>query len=108
MNSRCDSVIIKLHATKAEYKVIFNDTIANLRSNSLFYPDIKYLPYKIFGIGPNKNTLTLEEIIYGKTSIDSLLQLYDYKGYTQITDQEFSPVDSQIVLDLLDKLKAKE
>ena len=96
-----------LHSTKSNYKVIFNDTIANLRSNFLFYPDIEYLPYKIIGIGQSKNTMTLEKVIYGKSSIDSLLQLYNYKGYDQVTNDELNPYRQQVI-ELIEKLKCNE
>jgi hypothetical protein len=104
LNSRCDTVTYTLHVPETTYTVIFNDTIANLRSKSLFYPDIEYLPYQIIGIGPDKNTQTLDEVIYGKSAIDSLLQNYDYKGYEQITDADFSPADIQVAKDLIERL----
>ena len=104
-NARCDSVSFILQSTNVDYKVIFNDTIANLPSIKLFYPDIQYLPYKIIGIGRHKNTMTLEEVIYGKSSIDSLLQLYNYEGYKQITDKDIPPADRQFTIDLIERLK---
>jgi hypothetical protein len=103
LNYRCDTVRYTLHIPETNYTVIFNDTIANLRSKGLFYPDIEYLPYQIIGIGPDKNTMTLEEVIYGKSAIDSLLEQYDYKGYLQITDADFSPADIQNVKDLIER-----
>ncbi len=103
LNSRCDTVRYTLHIPETNYTAIFNDTIANLRSKGLFYPDIEYLPFQIIGIGPDKNTMTLEEVIYGKTAIDSLLEQYDYKGYLQITDADFSPADIQNVKDLIER-----
>lgn len=104
LNSRCDTMKYTLRAPETNYIVIFNDAIANVRSKGLFYPDIEHLPYQIIGIGPDKNTLTLEEVIYGKSAIDSLLQQYDYKGYEQITDADFSPADIQVAKDLIERL----
>ena len=101
--SKCDTVKYTLLIPETNYTVIFNDTIANLRSKGLFYPDIEYLPYQIIGIGPDKSTMTLEEVIYGKSAIDSILQQYDYKGYLQITDADFSPADIQNVKDLIER-----
>jgi len=102
--SKYDTVTYTLLIPETNYTVIINDTIANLRSKGLFYPDIEYLPYQIIGIGPDKNTLTLEEVIYGKAAIDSLLQQYDYNGYKQITDADFSPADIQVVKNLIERL----
>ncbi len=104
LNSSCDSLKFTMHSPEIYYTVIINDTIPNIRSSSLLYPDIEYLPYQIIGIGPGKNTLTFEELIYGKTAIDSLLAHYNYKGYAQITDADFSPADIQVVKDLIEKM----
>ncbi len=104
----CDSLTFCLFASKHKYTVIINDSIPNLRSNFLFYPDIKYLPNKVIGIGPDKNTMILEEIICGKQRIDSLLQLYNYTDYEQITSDELDPDYRQRVIDLIEELKEKE
>ncbi len=108
LNSRCDSVSFTSYSSKTDYTVILSDTTANLRSDGLFYPDIQYLPFKIIGIGPSKNTLTLEEVIYGKSSIDSLLQLYSYEGYARVTDEEIGADYRQKVLELIEKVKCNE
>jgi len=106
LNVRCDSVDFVLISTNRNYKILFTDTIANIRSRRLFYPDIKYLPYQIFGMGYDKNTMTLEEVFYGKPSIDSLLQLYDYEGYDQINDQDIPLIDRQITDEVIERYKA--
>ncbi len=62
----------------------------------------------MIGIGPDKNTMILEEIICGKQRIDSLLQLYNYTDYEQITSDELDPDYRQRVIDLIEKLKEKE
>jgi hypothetical protein len=107
LNSSCDSVKFLSNNSNADYTIIFNDTISNLHSIDLCYPDMKFLPKKIIGVGQNKNTLTLEELFYGKSSIDSILQLFSYKGYKQVTDEEMDPDGRQFVIDLLEKLKCK-
>ena len=105
---RCDSISFTVSSTNTEYKVIFKDKISNLRSDKLFYPDIQFLPYQIVGVGSGKNTMTLENVIYGKPSIDSLLQLYDYEGYEQITDEDLDSVTIRNVKELVKKLRNRQ
>jgi hypothetical protein len=66
------------------------------------------LPYQIVGVGSGKNTMTLENVIYGKPSIDSLLQLYDYEGYEQITDEDLDSVTIRNVKELVKKLRNRQ
>jgi len=109
LNSRCDSVNFILNSNQKEYKVIFNDTLANLRSAKLFYPDIKYLPYKIIGVGrQGKNTMVLEEVVYGKDAIDRILQFFDYEGYKEIVPEDIDPAFLQSTKELIEKLKNRE
>ncbi len=102
-NLICDSVSIVSYSGDAAYTVCFNGTIPNLAFNSLFYPDIKYLPTRIFGIGCSNATMTLEEVIYGKASVDSLLQLFTFENYSLITDEDRDQISEQEVNDLIEK-----
>ena len=104
LNTWCDSVTFIAHSTKTEYKMFFNDSITNLRSEKLFYPDIKYLPNKIIRMGRNNNTFNLEEFINGKAAVDSLLYLFSHEGYTQFND-DITPADRKMVLDFIEKLE---
>jgi hypothetical protein len=106
--SDCDSVQFVDDFQKKKYKVIFKDSLANLRSDFLFYPDIKYLPYEIFGIGKYNNTMTLEKVYNGKAAIDSILQLFNYSEYTQVTDIDLAPYFNQISNDILNRLKCND
>ena len=108
MNSNCDSVKFVLHSTNKEYTVHSNGTITNLPSHKLFYPDIEYLPSKITGIGSSKNTMFLEEVIIGKPAIDSLLNLFDYKGYEQITEEEMNIIRLQNPMEKIENLLPKK
>lgn len=101
----CDTVSFFLNSTKKDYEIVLVNTISNLRSIQLFYPDIKFLPYKIIEIGQNKSVLTLEKVIYGKASVDSLLNMYNYEGYKMITDDDFTPSDLKFTIDLIEKMK---
>jgi hypothetical protein len=101
----CDSLGFALNSGKDDLTVHFKDRIPNLRSHRLFYPDIKYLPYRIVGLGPRNNTLTLEEVISGKPAIDSLIQSFDYAGFTIITDQELNMMDRTSVNDLINRFQ---
>lgn len=102
-HAECDSVKIISYSGDAEYTVKFNDTIPNLTSHTLFYPDINFLPTKIFGLGYNNNTLSLDEIIYGKTAVDSLLNLFTFENYSLITEEDRSQISDQEVIDLMEK-----
>ena len=94
---KCDSVNFVSQTTNTHYYVHFNDTISNLPSHELLYPDIKYLPSKIIRVGKSKNTIrNLEQVIYGKESVDFLINLYDYKDYGQISDEEWNQRDPQL------------
>jgi len=108
LNARCDSVIFISNATKSEFKIVFKDTIANFPFRNLFYPDIQFLPYKIFSPGQSKSVKTFEEIINGKPAIDSILQLFNFEGYAELNDEDITPADRQSVIDLLEKLKCVE
>ncbi len=106
MYERCDSVMYCTHSENREFKVFFHDTVTNLPSIELFYPDIAYLPYQITGLGYNRNTtITLEEIIYGKSAVDSLLQLFNYEGFDRITDKELNYIDPDFISELLKRLR---
>lgn len=102
-NTECDSVKIVSYSGDAEYTVRFDDNIPNLTSHSLFYPDIKFLPTKIFGLGYNNATLSLEEVIYGKPAVDSLLKLFTFEDYSLITEEDRSQISEQEVLDLMEE-----
>lgn len=104
MNSKCDSVKYVLNSTNKEYTVYSNGSITNLPSYKLFYPDIEYLPYKIMGVGRSKNTMILEEVIVGKPAIDSILNLFDFKGYAQITEREMNSIKHQYPIEVIEKL----
>ncbi len=99
----CDSVKIISYSGDAEYTVKFNDTIPNLTFHSLFYPDIKYLPTQIFGVGYSSTTMTLEEVIYGKPTVDSLLKLFTFENYSLITDEDRNQISEQEVIDLIEE-----
>ena len=101
--SECDSVKIVSYSGDAEYTVKLIDTIPNITSQSLFYPDIKYLPAKIFGLGYDNATLSLEEIIYGKSAVDSLLNLFTFENYSLITEEDRSQISDQEVIDLMEE-----
>lgn len=103
--SVCDSVRIVTYSGDSEYRVCFNDTIPNLAFNSLFFPDIKFLPTRIFGLGWTNATMTLEEVISGKTSVDSLVQLFTFENYSLITDEDRNQISEQEVNDLIDKFE---
>lgn len=105
--SECDSVKIISYSGDAEFTVKLIDTIPNITSQSLFYPDIKYLPAKIFGVGYNNTTLSLEEVIYGKTAIDSLLNLFTFENYSLITEEDRSQISDQEVIDLMEEFDRK-
>jgi hypothetical protein len=66
-----------------------------------------YLPYKIIRLDPMKNIFTLEEVIYGKSSIDSLLHLFEYEDYKQCKEEEITSTDRQLVRELFEKFKLK-
>lgn len=105
MNSWCDSVRFISNSTNKEYKVYFNDTITNLPASKLFYPDIKYLPSKIIRVGKSKSNIqNLEQVIFGKPAIDSILNLYNYIGYDQIYEEEWNYVDPQIE-EIIERIK---
>ena len=101
--SECDSVKIISYSGDAEYTVKFNDTIPNLASHTLFYPDIKFIPTKIFGVGYNNTTLSLEEVIYGKSAVDSLLNLFTFENYSLITEEDRNQISDQEVIDLMEE-----
>lgn len=88
-SAQCDSVRITKKPSNVEYLLYVNDTISNIGSHELFYPDIKYLPYKIVKCGKRTSIWNLEEMIYGKQAIDSLLQLYHRIGYERISEEEW-------------------
>lgn len=89
MNEKCDSVTFTSNSTDHEYVVYLSDSIANIKTSDLFYPDIKFLPYKIISKHQRNSPKVLEEVIYGKQSVDSLLALHNHKGYARITDREW-------------------
>ena len=99
----CDSVKIVSYSGDAEYTVKFNDTIPNLTFHSLFYPDINFLPTKIFGVGYNNTTISFEEVIYGKSAVDSLLKLFTFENYSLITDEDRNQISDQEVIDLMEE-----
>lgn len=101
--SECDSVKIISYSGDAEYTVKFNDTIPNITSHTLYYPDIKFLPTKIFGLGYDYSTFSLEEIIYGKAAVDSLLNLFTFENYSLITEEDRSQISEQEVIDLMEE-----
>ncbi|HSF89096.1 MAG TPA: hypothetical protein VLA46_06730 [Saprospiraceae bacterium] len=85
----CDSLKLIKQTSNEEYIVYLSDTISNIASYKLFYPDIQYLPHRIMRNGKSQSTLILDEIIYGKQAVDSLLQLYQREGYERISDEEW-------------------
>ena len=85
----CDSVLITSKSTNIEYQVYFDDRLDNISSRDLFYPNIQRLPSKIIKNDPQKATRIREEMMYGKPSIDSLIQFYNHEGYERITDEEW-------------------
>lgn len=87
---RCDSVMITSYKTNKEYLVYFNDSLANISSGDLFYPDIKYLPSKIVRNNAQKTTRIREEMIYGKPAIDSLIHIFHHVGYERISEEEWN------------------
>ena len=77
--------------------------IISYSGDDLFYPDIKFIPTKIFGVGYNNTTLSLEEVIYGKSAVDSLLNLFTFENYSLITEEDRSQISDQEVIDLMEK-----
>jgi len=108
LNSRCDSLTFLLHSTNVEYKMFFNDTIANLRSKNLFYPDIKYLPSKIIRMSRSPVTFNLEDILYGKPAVDSLLYLFSYTGYEKFNVDDVDPADLKMITEFVESLECIE
>jgi hypothetical protein len=102
---QCDSVKYTKQDSNQEYLIYVNDTIANVKSYYLFYPDIQYLPYKIVTNGKRKTIRNLEEIIYGKQAIDSLLQLYQHFGYERIPDEEWKSAGDRLPIEVKETLK---
>lgn len=105
-NSICDSVKYVSHSGDKVFSLLFKNKIPNLTTHKLFYPDVKYLPFKIIDLDHNiNNTLSLEKVIYGKPAIDSLLQLFSYDGYDLITNEDLNAIDRQSVIELMEKYK---
>ncbi len=101
----CDSVMYTKQSSNEEYLVYINDTISNIHSYYLFYPDVQFLPYKIVSNGKRKAIKNLEEIIYGKQAIDSLLQLYHHDGYERIPDEEWKSAGDRLPMEIKETLK---
>ena len=108
MEHKCDSVSYISDSDNTQYFVYFTDTLPNLVSHKLLYPDIKYLPSKLIRVaGDKKHIMNLEEVIYGKGAIDALLNLYNYKGYKPIPDEEWDNPPAE-VKEFVDKLIRKK
>ena len=88
-----------------EYLVYVNDTIANIQSYDLFYPDFQYLPYKIVRNGKRKTARILEEIFYGREAVDSLLQQYHREGYERIPEEEWKSAGQLLPMEVKETLK---
>ena len=107
-NSKCDSVAFTSSSTNSEYVVYVSDNIANIRASDLFYPDIKYLPYKIINKHKRNSPRILEEVIYGKQAVDSLLALHDHRGYKRITDKEWRSTAHKLPQENIELIKTMQ
>jgi len=96
LSGRSDSVMIISQSSNEEYQILFNDSLDNIMSRGLFYPNIQCLPSKVIRNDPQNTTRILEELIYGKAAIDSLIQFYNHEGYEPIGDEEWFSAEDQL------------
>jgi hypothetical protein len=89
-NSFCDSVLITANLDKSTTRVYFGDSICNILSTELFYPDIQYLPSKIVPNKKGRSARILQIVLFGKSSVDSLLNQYKHIGFEKITEEEMN------------------
>jgi hypothetical protein len=108
LNQKCDSLIYISTSTNTEYKVFIDYSVSNLRSQKLLYPDIQYLPYKIIRLGKDSTVFNLEELIFGKPAIDSLLQMEKLKNYRLFDPSFIHPDDLKMITDFVEKLDCIE
>ena len=83
----CDSMKFTWSDTSASFVLLFEENIPNIKSYKLFYPDIDYLPSKIVALNSRAKPKYLEEVVYGKESIDTLLNLFSHENYFSISEQ---------------------
>lgn len=103
----CDSVKIIPNIPGNSYTVKILDTLPNLPFHGLFFPDLAFLPEKIYDVGFGNETMTLDKVLYGKTAVDSILDSFSVVGYELITENDLSLIDKCEVMDLMDEFNRK-
>lgn len=102
--SKCDSVMYSRTGSGHTYLLHFNESLPNIREYSLFYPDVKYLPSKITPKIPSKSIWILEEVLYGKPAVDSILSNYTFGDYDRITEEEIRHAQEMFPIEDIKKL----
>ncbi len=108
LSPTCDSINFVRSSTNKVSKVYISDTIPNISSNKLFYPDIKYLPAKIVGVGSTSNTMYLDTLLDGKIAVDSILKLFTFEDYTPLAQNYENSVDKETIKKLIEKMNSNE
>lgn len=104
--SNCDSVIVTATSSNIQYLVALDYRLSNMRSYSLFYPDVKSLPKVIErqGMGMRWSPLVLDQLLFGKHAIDSLLNKFEHEGYEQITVEEMHSFELHVPIETLQEI----
>ena len=88
LNSVSDTIVFTSLRSNKEWLLFIEDTIQNIRSRDLFYPVTKFLPVKIERKSAGMSNWYLQNVLYGKLAVDSLLSTFDFTGYDRITEEE--------------------
>jgi len=106
LSSICDSVNFVLSSTNKVSKIYICDTIPNISSNKLFYPDIRYLPAKIVGVGSTSNTMYLDTLLNGKIAVDSILKMFTFGDFTPLTENYETSISKENIKNLIEKMNS--
>jgi len=106
-HEECDSILIIPKAEGNSYTVKCVATLPNLAFHGLFYPDLAFLPEKIYKVGFGNETMSLDTVMYGKIAVDSLLESFSVDGYELITENDLGLIDRRKVLELIEEFDRK-
>lgn len=106
--TRCDTLMYTSNNSKSEYAIHFDKNIYNLPSQSLFYPDVQYLPIRV--VGSNGHVRMLDEFSIGKPAVDSLLSFYKFENYRlNPNDLEYykrnDPEKMRMIMEFIEKVQ---
>ena len=99
----CDTVTVDHIQNAKNFTLWLDINERNIQSTDLFYPDVHFLPKKIFP-QDGRAIWTLEGVYFGKMAVDSLLNQYVYEGYRQITEEEAAKARLEFPIDETKKM----